>query len=167
MHLPGYLFPNPSGGERDWKRKRGRERESAAGGFLVSAHRPDWEQVPPQCPGEPQLYTGRQIHTHSQLGLPVIRQQEQRAKYTLSQNHAFINTFTHPELLSREHVAEWHGGERLWQMESLHKRHGHYKHTGLVMSCESSPRPHVTEYICFYEKKLISETVSLIIIWII
>lgn len=45
-------------------------------------------------------------HTHSQLGLPVIRQQEERAKYTLSPNHAFINTFTHPKLFLQQHVTE-------------------------------------------------------------
>lgn len=27
LHLPGYLFPNPSGKERDWKRERGRKRK--------------------------------------------------------------------------------------------------------------------------------------------
>lgn len=64
---------------------------------LPSVHWPDWGQVTPQCPSERQLYTDRQTHTQSQLGLPVIRQQEERVKYTLLQNHAFINTFTRPK----------------------------------------------------------------------
>lgn len=81
------------------ERKIEREREAArleAFWSLPCAHWPDWGQVSPQCSGEPQLYTGRQIHTHSQLGLPVIRGQEGRAERMLSQNHAFINTFTRP-----------------------------------------------------------------------
>lgn len=90
-----------------WERVRQRERKRERVGerarleafwSLPSVHWPDWGQVSPQCSGEPQLYTGRQIHTHSQLGLPVIRQQEERAKCTLSQNHAFINIFTEAEL---------------------------------------------------------------------
>lgn len=94
LHLPSYIFQTPVK-----ERKRGRERALLEAFWsLPSAHWPDWGQVSPQCSSEPRLYTGRQIHTHSQLGLPVIRQQEERAKCTLSQNHAFINIFTHPEL---------------------------------------------------------------------
>lgn len=48
-------------------------------------------------------------HTLTAGVTSYIRQQEQRAKYTLSQNHAFINTFTHSELF---HIAEWYGSER-------------------------------------------------------
>ena len=54
------------GGERE--RERERERETArleAFWSLPPAHWPDWGQVSPQCLGEPQLYTGRQIHTHT------------------------------------------------------------------------------------------------------
>lgn len=68
LHLPCYLFPNPSGREKDWKRKQEREGEKArleAFWSLPSAHWPDWGQVTPQCPSETQLYTGRQIHTHT------------------------------------------------------------------------------------------------------
>lgn len=51
-------------------------------------------------------------HTHS-WGYQLLDSKRGRAKYTLSQNHAFINTFTHPELFSLEDVTEWHASERL------------------------------------------------------
>lgn len=101
LHLPAYLFPNPSGRQRESERGKAR---LEAFWSLHSAHWPGWGQVTPQCPGEPQLYTGRQIHTHSQLGLPVIRQQEGESQvhtFTKSCIHKYI--YTPWTLLSRRH----------------------------------------------------------------
>lgn len=126
LHLPCYLFPNPSGREKDWKRKQEREGEKARlEAFLVSALcalawlGPSYASVPQR---DSALHRQTNTHTHSQLGLPVIRQQEERAKYTLSPNHAFINTFTHPKLFLQQHVTEWHGDERLDSLKTAWKR---------------------------------------------
>lgn len=113
LHLPGYLFPNPSGRERDWKQKE-REKGRKHGWRLFG--------LCPLCTG----LTGAKLrlsapaslsftqadkyaHTLTAGVTSYIRQHKGRAKHTLSQNHAFINTFTHSELL---HITEWHRGER-------------------------------------------------------
>lgn len=101
------------------------ERESTAGGFLVSALcalawlGPSYASVPWRATA---LHRQPNTHTHSQLGLPVIRQQEEGAKCTLSQNHAFINTFTLPKLSTLLDATQWHGGKQLWQLEMQNYR---------------------------------------------
>lgn len=104
------------------ERKIERERESTAGGFLVSALcalawlGPSYASVTWRATALHRQYnthTHKHTHIHSQLGLPVIRQHEERTKCTLSQNHAFINTFTLPKLSSLQDATQWHGGKQL------------------------------------------------------
>jgi len=136
------------------KRKIERERESTAGGFLVSALcalawlGPSYASVPRRASA---LHRQTNTHTHSQLGLPVIRQQEDRAKYTLSQNHAFINTFTHPKRSFLQHITEWHGCERLDSLKCCIKGTEKKKYIGFVMRCLSFLCQVLIEYINFIE----------------